>query len=91
RQIKESYGAMPAFMPSCFPARGIFVTSLDNLSIYFLDSAFRRSFGKTNSEKNRIEYLESMSLAYAVEQLDKAASIEFEQVTLDGDEPPIAP
>ncbi|NOI31888.1 P2 family phage major capsid protein [Vibrio coralliilyticus] len=82
RQIKESYGAMPAFMPSCFPARGIMVTSFDNLSIYFLEYAFRRSFGKRNDSLNVLENLESASLAYIIEQLDKAAAIEFESVKL---------
>ncbi|WP_375752732.1 P2 family phage major capsid protein [Vibrio sp. HN007] len=83
RQIKESYGAMPAFMPSCFPARGIMVTSLDNLSIYFLDRAFRQSFGKRNDGLNQLENYESASLAYVVEQLDKAAVIDFETVKLN--------
>lgn len=82
RQIKESYGAMPAFMPSCFPARGIMVTSFDNLSIYFLIHAFRRSFGKRNDRLNLLENFESVSLAYVVEQLDKAAAIDFETVKL---------
>lgn len=82
RQLKESYGAMPAFMPSCFPARGIMVTSFNNLSIYFLNHAFRRSFGTRNDSKNVIENFESASLAYVVEQLDKAAAIEFESVKL---------
>ncbi|MEZ9414065.1 P2 family phage major capsid protein [Vibrio sp. 10N.286.49.E1] len=82
RQIKESYGAMPAFMPSCFPARGIMVTSFDNLSIYFLNHSFRRSFGKRNDSKNLIENFESAQVCYVIEQLDKAAAIEFEKVKL---------
>ncbi|WED26436.1 phage major capsid protein, P2 family [Vibrio sp. DW001] len=83
RQIKESYGAMPAFMPSCFPARGIMVTSFDNLSIYFLARAFRRSFGRRNDRLNRLESFESMSLCYIIEQLDKAAAIDFDAVKLN--------
>jgi len=83
RQIKESYGAIPAFMPSCFPARGIMVTSFDNLSIYFLVHAFRRSFGQHNDKFNLLENYESASLAYVVEKLDKAAAIEFEAVKLN--------
>lgn len=83
RQLKESYGAMPAFMPSCFPARGIMVTSFDNLSIYFLIHAFRRSFGKRNDSLNRLENFESMSLSYVIEQLDKAAAIDFDAVKLN--------
>ncbi|MEZ8241375.1 P2 family phage major capsid protein [Vibrio splendidus] len=82
RQMKESYGAMPAFMPSCFPARGIMVTSFDNLSIYFLNSSFRRSFGKRNDSKNLLENFESAQVCYVIEQLDKAAAIEFEKVKL---------
>lgn len=83
RQLKESYGAMPAFMPSCFPSRGIMVTSFDNLSIYFAVLAFRRSFGVRNDSINALQNFESASLAYVIEQLDKAAAIEFEAVKLN--------
>lgn len=83
RQIKESYGAMPTFMPSCFPSRGIMVTSFDNLSIYFLARAFRRSFGTRNDSFDRLDNFESMSLCYVIEQLDKAAAIDFDAVKLN--------
>lgn len=82
RQIKESYGAMPAFMPSCFPSRGIMVTSFDNLSIYFLASSLRRTFGKRNDSANCIDNFESVSIDYVIEHLDKAAAIDFELVQL---------
>ncbi|WJG20948.1 P2 family phage major capsid protein [Vibrio furnissii] len=82
RQIKESYGAMPAFMPSCFPARGIMVTSFDNLSIYFLVNSFRRTFGSRNDRANCIDNFESVSIDYIIEHLDKAAAIDFETVQL---------
>lgn len=82
RQIKESYGAMPAFMPSCFPARGIMVTSFDNLSIYFLINSLRRTFGNRNDRANCIDNFESVSIDYIIEHLDKAAAIDFELVQL---------
>lgn len=86
RQLKESYGAMPAYMPSCFPARGIMVTSFDNLSIYFLIRSLRRSFGVVDCSNDCINNFESVSMSYVIEQLDKAAAINFESVQLkDGE------
>lgn len=58
------------------------VTSFDDLSIYIQGDTIRKSAGKRNDSKNRVESFESMNMAYVVEQLGKAATIEFDNVKL---------
>ncbi|RZP89597.1 P2 family phage major capsid protein [Vibrio vulnificus] len=86
RQLEKSYAALPAFMPSCFPARGVMVTSLNNLSIYFWMKGVRKNFLKKNDGLNRMENFESACIDYVVERLDKAAAVEFKEVQMkEGD------
>ncbi|WP_300173775.1 phage major capsid protein, P2 family [uncultured Aliivibrio sp.] len=81
-QVIGTYGGLPAVSVPGFPPSGILVTSYKNLSIYIQEGSIRRSVGKKNDAKNRIENFESMNMAYVVEQLDKAAAIEFDNVKL---------
>lgn len=82
KQIIGTYGGLPAVSVPGFPPSGIMVTSYKNLSLYIQIGSIRRSVGKKNESKNRIENFESMNMAYVVEQLDKAAAIEFDNVKL---------
>lgn len=41
-----------------------------------------KSVGIKNDSKNRVENFESMNMPYVVEQLDKAATLEFNNVKL---------
>ncbi|WED27191.1 phage major capsid protein, P2 family [Vibrio sp. DW001] len=82
RQLISTYGGLPSFLVSNFPPRGIMVTSFDNLSIYIQGNTIRKSVGKRNDSKNRVESFESMNMAYVVEQLGKAATVEFDNVKL---------
>lgn len=82
RQVIATYGGLPSYTVSNFPARGIMVTSFDNLSIYIQSGSIRKSVGKRNDSKNRVENFESMNMAYIVEQLGKAATVEFDNVKL---------
>ncbi len=81
-QVIGTYGGLPAVKVPGFPSTGIMVTSYDNLSIYIQDDSIRRSTGKKNDEKDQIENFESMNMAYVIEELGKAAAIEFKNVKL---------
>nr|WP_238336700.1 P2 family phage major capsid protein [Vibrio sp. S12_S33] len=60
RQVISTYGGLPSFLVSNFPPCGIMVTSFDNLSIYIQGNTIRKSVGKRNDSKNRVESFESM-------------------------------
>lgn len=81
-QVIGTYGGLPAVKVPGFPSTGIMVTSYDNLSIYIQEGSVRRSVGKKNDEKDQIENFESMNMAYVIEELGKAAAIEFKNVKL---------
>lgn len=82
RQVISTYGGLPTFVVSNFPPRGIMVTSFDNLSIYIVKNSIRKSVGVKNDKNDRIENYECMNMAYIVEQLGKAATLEFDNVKL---------
>ncbi|WP_139291741.1 P2 family phage major capsid protein, partial [Moritella viscosa] len=82
RQVISTYGGLPTFTVSNFPPRGIMVTSFDNLSIYILNNSIRKSVGVRNDKRDQVENFECMSMAYVVEQLGKAAALEFDNVKL---------
>lgn len=81
-QVIGTYGGLPSFSVPDFPTTGIMVTTFENLSIYIQEGSIRRSIGKKNDELDQIDNFESMNMAYVVEQLDKAACIEFDNVRL---------
>ncbi|MFA0155406.1 phage major capsid protein, P2 family [Vibrio sp. 10N.261.46.A3] len=81
-QVIGTYGGLPAVKVPGFPSTGIMVTSYDNLSIYIQADSIRRSVGKKNDAKDQIENFESMNMAYVIEELGKAAAIEFKNVKL---------
>ncbi|CAK2384475.1 phage major capsid protein, P2 family [Vibrio crassostreae] len=81
-QVIGTYGGLPAVKVPGFPSTGIMVTSYDNLSIYIQEGSVRRSTGKKNDEKDQIENFESMNMAYVIEEIGKAAAIEFKNVKL---------
>ncbi|ROO49117.1 phage major capsid protein, P2 family [Vibrio crassostreae] len=81
-QVIGTYGGLPAVKVPGFPSTGIMVTSYDNLSIYIQEGSIRRSMGKKNDEKDQVENFESMNIAYVIEELGKAAAIEFKNVKL---------
>ncbi|AAW86507.1 major capsid protein [Aliivibrio fischeri ES114] len=82
KQVIGTYGGLPAFCPPSFPPTGIFVTSFKNLSLYIQKDSIRRSVAVKNDKRDQIENFESMNMAYVVEQLAKAAALEFDNVKL---------
>lgn len=81
-QVIGTYGGLPAVKVPGFPSTGIMVTSYDNLSIYIQEGSIRRSVGQKNDKKDQVENFESMNMAYVIEELGKAAAVEFKNVKL---------
>lgn len=68
-------GGLPAVTVPYFPDNAILITRLDNLSIYYQDSA-RRRYVIDNPKRDRIENFESSNDAYVIEQVGLAAMVE---------------
>ncbi|MCX2834467.1 phage major capsid protein, P2 family [Microbulbifer thermotolerans] len=64
-----------------FPARGILITSLDNLSIYYQTDSWRRQV-QDNPKRCRVEDYNSVNEGYVIEDEEKAAGVEFAKVKL---------
>lgn len=82
KQVIGTYGGLRAVVVPGFPSTGIMVTSYDNLSIYIQQGSVRRSVGKKNDAKDQIENFECMNMAYVIEQMEKVAAVEFDNVQL---------
>lgn len=74
-QVISTYGGLPAYTCPFFPAKGVVVTSFDNLSIYFQDSSWRRHI-KENPNRSQTEDFNARNEGYVIEQLGKFAAIE---------------
>ena len=68
-------GGLPGISAPFMPANTVLVTSLDNLSIYWQESARRRHV-IDNPRRDRIENFESSNDAYVVEDFGKCVLIE---------------
>ena len=72
---QKRLGNLPAVQVPSFPANSIFITSFDNLSIYWQEGSRRRLF-KDHAERDRYENFESTNEAYVIENLGKAVLLE---------------
>ena len=72
---QKRIGNLPAVRVPYFPANGLLVTRLDNLSVYFQEGGRRRTI-VDNAKRDRIENYESSNDAYVLEDLGCAASAE---------------
>lgn len=79
-----TFGGLPWKTPSNFPARGLVITSLNNLSIYQQDGSWRRQI-VDNPKKDRIEDYNSRNEGYVVETPEKLVAWEFNNVKLEGE------
>lgn len=77
----STFGGLPAVSPSNFPARGLVITSYDNLSIYVQEETWRRML-KDKPEKDRVEDYNSRNEGYVVETPEKFVAVEFGNVKL---------
>jgi hypothetical protein len=69
---KLRLGGLPPVTAPYFPPRGLLITRLDNLSIYYQKGSRRRML-LDNPKKDRIENFESSNDAFVVEDYDCAA------------------
>ncbi len=76
-----TYGGLPWQTPSNFPARGLVVTSLDNLSIYVQEDSTRRQI-IDNPKKDQIEDFNCSNDAYVVEEPEKFVALDFAKVKI---------
>ena len=74
-QVIATYGGLPVYTCPFFPAKGVVVTSFNNLSIYFQDSSWRRHLLE-NPKRSQMEDYNSRNEGYVIEQLGKFAAIE---------------
>ena len=72
---QKRIGNLPAVRVPYFPANGLLVTRLDNLSIYVQEGTRRRTV-VDNAKRDRIENYESVNEAYVIEDLGCAAMAE---------------
>lgn len=72
---QKRIGNLPAVRVPHFPANGLMVTRLDNLSIYWQENTRRRTV-VDNAKRDRVENYESVNEAYVVEDLGCAAMAE---------------
>ena len=72
---QKRIGNLPAVRVPYFPANGLLVTRLDNLSIYFQEGSRRRTI-VDNAKRDRIENYESSNDDYVLEDLGCAALVE---------------
>ena len=85
---QKRIGNLPAVRVPYFPANAVFVTTLENLSVYFMDESHRRSIDE-NPKKDRVENYESMNIDYVVEAY--AAGCLLENITLGDFTAPAVP
>lgn len=79
--FSQKYGGLPWLTPSFFPARGLVITPLANLSIYHQDSSWRRKI-EDNPKKDRYEDYLSRNEGYVVEVPEAFVAVEFANVKL---------
>ncbi|MCQ4270271.1 phage major capsid protein, P2 family [Pseudomonas kuykendallii] len=72
---QKRIGNLPAVRVPYFPANGLLVTRLDNLSIYWQEGTRRRTV-TDNAKRDRIENYESVNEAYVLEDLGCAGLAE---------------
>jgi P2 family phage major capsid protein len=78
---KEAIGGLPTVTIPFFPARGLVVTSYDNLSIYFQTGAVRRAI-IDNPKRDRVEEYLSSNDAYVVEDYGKLGAVRSGSIKL---------
>ncbi|SDB27960.1 phage major capsid protein, P2 family [Pseudomonas sp. NFACC23-1] len=72
---QKRLGNLPAVRVPHFPASGLMVTRLDNLSLYWQEGTRRRTV-VDNAKRDRIENFESVNESYVIEDLGCAALAE---------------
>lgn len=79
--VTRTYGGLPTFTVPNMPARGLIITSWDNLSLYYQNGKVRQKI-EDNAKRDRVEHYNTINEAYVVEDPEKAAAIEFANVKI---------
>lgn len=77
----KTLAGLPVVNVPFFPARGLLVTSFDNLSLYYQSSAVRRAI-IDNPKRDRVEEYLSSNDAYIVEDYGKSGGIRADSILL---------
>ena len=83
--FSQKYGGLPWETPSFFPARGLVITPLANLSLYHQDTSWRRKI-EDNAKKDQYEDYLSRNEGYVVETPEQLVAWEFANVKLPFEE-----
>lgn len=78
---RQAVAGLPTVTVPFFPARGLVVTSYDNLSIYYQTGAVRRAI-IDNPKRDRVEEYLSSNDAYVVEDYGKFGGVRSDAVKL---------
>ncbi len=77
----QKYGGLSWQTPSFFPARGLVITPLANISLYHQDSSWRRKI-EDNARKDQYEDYLSRNEGYVIETPEQFVGWEFANVKL---------
>ena len=83
--FSQKYGGLPWQTPSFFPARGLVITPLSNISLYHQDSSWRRKI-EDNAKKDQYEDYLSRNEGYVIETPEQCVAWEFDNVKLPFEE-----
>lgn len=79
--VIRTYGGLPAITIPGFPARGLMITNLKNLSYYYQSGAVRQQV-IDNPKRERVEHYNSLNEGFVFEDSENAAAIDFKNVRL---------
>lgn len=78
---QKRIGGLPAIRVPFFPPNAMLITNLDNIAIYYMDEAHRRTIVE-NAKLDRVENYESMKIDFVIE--DYAAGCLLENIDVNG-------
>lgn len=81
-QVIETYGGLRTYKVPFFPARGIMVTTFENLCHYVQAGSTRTSI-ENNAKKKRVEDFQSRNDCYYINDMEQIAFFEASSVKLD--------
>ena len=81
-QVIETYGGLRTYKVPFFPARGIMVTTFENLCHYVQSGSTRTSI-ENNAKKKRVEDFLSRNDCYYINDMEQIAFIEASSVMVD--------
>ena len=81
-QVIETYGGLRTYKVPFFPARGIMVTTFENLCHYVQSGSTRTSI-ENNAKKKRVEDYQSRNDCYYINDMEQIAFFEADSVKIE--------